>query len=174
MSASRVSVLMQQMHRLLSTRRAPEADAPLLERFVQQHDEHAFAALLSRYGPLVWSVTRRVTANEQDAEDAFQATFLVLARKAASIRKSASVGSWLFGVAHRLALRTRTAASRRRLHEERAVRPAVPDRSQDTTLRELRTVLDEELARLPDKYRAPLLLCYLEELYSTRPGLTQA
>jgi RNA polymerase sigma factor (sigma-70 family) len=164
MSVGRVSFLMHHLHRLLGTRREPESDGPLLARYVKQRDEHAFGALLSRHGQLVWSVCRRVTENEQDAEDVFQATFLLLARKAATIRTSASVGSWLFGVAHRLALRARTDASRRRLHEERAVRPAVSDKSNDVTLRELRTVLDEELARLPDTYRAPLLLCYFEEL----------
>jgi RNA polymerase sigma factor (sigma-70 family) len=164
MPASGVSILMHHVHRLLGARRGAGSDAPLLDRFAQQRDSDAFTVLMGRYGSLVWSACRRVTENEQDAEDVFQATFLLLAQKAATIRKGRSVGSWLFGVAHRLALRSRSDASRRRAHEGRASRHVVAEQSDEVTLRELRTALDEELARLPDKYRAPLLLCYLEEL----------
>jgi RNA polymerase sigma factor (sigma-70 family) len=166
MSASRVGVLLQHVHRLLGNRRDAGSDGQLLDRFVRQRDEQAFSVLMSRYGPLVWGACRRVVVHEQDAEDVFQATFLLLARQATTIRKRASVGSWLFGVAHRLALRARADAARRHRHEQHAVLPAAPDPSADMTWRELRTVLDEELARLPEKYRAPLLLCYFD-------GLTQ-
>jgi RNA polymerase sigma factor (sigma-70 family) len=166
MSTSRASVLLHHVRRLLGSRRDAGSDHLLLDRFVRQRDEQAFAVLMSRYAPLVWSACRRVSVQEQDAEDVFQATFLLLARKAGTIRKAASVGSWLFGVAYRLALRGKADAARRRLHEGRAVPPAVPDHSADVTWREVRAVLDEELARLPDRYRAPLLLCYFE-------GLTQ-
>jgi len=164
MAGGRVSVLMHHVHRLLGTLPDAESDGALVERFVNRRDERAFAALLCLYRPMVWSVCRRVTDLEQDAEDVFQATFLLLARKAAGIRNNTSVGSWLFGVAHRLALRTRTDAARRRIHEKRAARKSDSDPSHDVTLSELRTVLDEELARLQDKFRAPLLLCYFEEL----------
>src|SRR5262249_54354144 len=127
-----------------------------------RRDEAAFAELVRRYGPTVLSVCRSVLRHEQDAQDAFQATFLVLARRAASIRKQASVGSWLHGVARRLALRPRVAAARRGVHERQAAaRPAAAPMD-DLTWRELRRVLHEELGRLPEKQRVPLLLCYLE------------
>src|SRR5205823_2928545 len=95
-----------------------------------------------------------------------QATFLLLARKAASIRDRSAVGSWLYGVAYRLSVRARCEAARRRQREGQASEPAPVDPTDDLTWRELRGVLDDELSRLPDKCRAPLLLCYFE-------GLTQ-
>src|SRR5947199_997512 len=104
--------------RHLQTLRDAEApDAQLLEWFAHGHEEAPFAALVSRHGPMVWDVSRRVLPNVQDAEDVFQATFLLLARKAASIRKAESVGSWLHGVAHRLALKARVQQARRRSRE---------------------------------------------------------
>src|SRR5262249_54236466 len=99
---------------------------------------------------------------EHDAEDASQATSLALAKSAASIRKHQSVGSWLYGVAHRVACKARVESARRRALERRPNPPPAPDPAADVTWRELRAALDEELARLPDKHRAPLLLCYLE------------
>jgi len=112
MPASRTASLLHHVRRIFGDR--PAADCALLEQFARHADESAFAALMRRHGPLVWSVSRRNTGHEQDAEDVYQATFLLLARKARSIRKSGSVGSWLYGVAHRLALRTRPEAARRR------------------------------------------------------------
>src|SRR5262249_8005060 len=100
--------------------------------------------------------------HEQDAEDAFQATFLTLARKAATIRKQDSVGSWLHGVAVHLALQAKTAAARRQLFEKQTLARSSRDPLAEISLREAQTVLDEEMARLPEKYRAPLVLCYLE------------
>jgi RNA polymerase sigma factor (sigma-70 family) len=141
------------------TRTAP--DRELLERFIQHRDETAFTALVQRHGPMVLSVCRRVLGHAEDAEDACQATFLVLARKAASIRKKESLGSWLHGVAYRAAANLKREVSRRTAHEVPAV-DVPPVEPTDITWREVRTVLDEELRGLPERFRAPLLLCYLE------------
>jgi RNA polymerase sigma factor (sigma-70 family) len=138
------------------------SDGELLERFVEQHEEAAFEALLNRHGPLVLGVCRRVLHDAHEADDAFQATFLVLVRKAGSIGKRDSVGSWLYGVAYRTALKARTEAARRREHERKAVDMATAGPIGDMAWHELRPVLDEELNRLPEKYRAPVVLCYLE------------
>jgi RNA polymerase sigma factor (sigma-70 family) len=137
-------------------------DRELLERFTAGHEEPVFEALVERHGPLVLAVCRRVLQHEQDAEDAFQATFLVLARKAGSIRKHASVGSWLFGVAYRLALKARAGASRRHARERRFAVMSPTQSQPRESLEDIRPILDEELHRLPEKYRAPLVLCYLE------------
>jgi RNA polymerase sigma factor (sigma-70 family) len=139
----------------------PLSDQRLLECFAQRGDADAFAVLVRRHGPLVLRVCRGVLRHHQDAEDAFQATFLVLARKAGSIRKQQSVGSWLYGVAYRLARNARVRAARRSPVGPCAA-PQPGDPLNDLTWRELREGLHEELNRLPDKYRAPLLMCYWE------------
>jgi RNA polymerase sigma factor (sigma-70 family) len=136
-------------------------DAELLERFVTSDDGAAFARLVERHGPLVLGVCRRVLRNHHDAEDAFQATFLVLARKARHIRRRDALPGWLYKVAYHLAVKLRASAERRRRAEREAV-PAPRQPAEDRlTWAELRLVLDEELQRLPEKYRAPLLLCCL-------------
>jgi RNA polymerase sigma factor (sigma-70 family) len=137
-------------------------DRQLLERFTADQEEAAFAALVQRHGPLVLGICRRVLHNEHDAEDVFQATFLVLVRKAPAIRKWDSVGSWLHGVAYRTALKARGLAARRHVQERKAEAPPSEDPEAELVRRELRAVLDEELDRLPEKYRAPLVLCYFE------------
>jgi RNA polymerase sigma factor (sigma-70 family) len=143
----------------------PDPDAELLDRFAHRKDESAFAALVGRYGPLVLHVCRRVLADVHDAEDAFQATFLVLARKAASVRRPASLAAFLHGVAHRVACKARTAAARRRRYEVGATPAAPPpDPLAQVTAREMLALLDEEVARLPQAYRLPVLLCCLEGL----------
>src|SRR5262249_36930437 len=136
-------------------------DHELLQPFHAGQDEAAFRALLRRHGPMVLDVCRAVLGNEADAEDAFQATFLVLARKAGPIRKTGALGSWLHGVAYRTALKARARSAARQKHEARApVREASePD---DLSWREARWVLHEELRRLPERYRVPLVLCYLQ------------
>ncbi len=141
---------------------ARQEDAQLLERFVRMRDEAAFEALIQRHGPMVLRVCRRALGHAQDAEDVFQATFLLLSRKAASLRDRAGVGSWLFGVASRLARKARTAARRRAAHEARA--PMRIPGSADPSLAETQALLDEELALLPEKYRSVLILCYLQGL----------
>jgi RNA polymerase sigma factor (sigma-70 family) len=142
--------------------RADEAaDAALLQRFADRRDPDAFAALLRRHGPLVLAVCRGLLAREQDAEDAFQATFLVLVRKAASIGKRASVGSWLYGVARRVAARAR-ADARRRPAPEAGCGRGVPDPGTELARREAHQLLHEEVERLPARYRAAVVLCYLE------------
>jgi RNA polymerase sigma factor (sigma-70 family) len=151
---------------LLSEAPGAASDRRLLERFVSQQDEAAFAALLDRHGPMVLSVCRRVLSHAQDAEDAFQATFLVLSRKAAFIAQPELLGSWLYGVAYRIARKARAQSARRRRREsERETVPmSAPDPLLEAAWRELRASLDEELRRLPVKYQAPLVLCYLEGL----------
>jgi RNA polymerase sigma factor (sigma-70 family) len=134
----------------------------LLERFLAGHDDAAFRALLQRHGPMVLGVCRRLLRHEQDAEDAFQATFLVLVRKATTIAKRHAVGSWLYGVAYRVALKARTWALRRRTHETQAVTRSMADSPDELLWRDLKPVLDDEVHRLPEKYRAPVVLCYLE------------
>ncbi|MCI0685400.1 MAG: sigma-70 family RNA polymerase sigma factor, partial [Gemmataceae bacterium] len=135
-------------------------DAELIERFVAAHDGAAFARLVERHGPLVLGVCRRVLHNHHDAEDAFQATFLVLARKARHIRQRNALAGWLYKVAYHLAVKLRASVERRRQAEgQPSARPAPAE--DQITWGDLRMVLDEELERLPEKYRAPLLLCCL-------------
>jgi RNA polymerase sigma factor (sigma-70 family) len=141
---------------------AAVTDAQLLERFAVRGEEAAFAQLVRRHGAMVFGVCRRLLRQEQDAEDAFQATFLILARRAAAIRKGGSVGSWLHGVARRVAAQARRSAAARAARERSLAAATRADCPDETTWRELRGVLDEELARLPEAYRAPLVQCYLE------------
>jgi RNA polymerase sigma factor (sigma-70 family) len=137
-------------------------DALLLRRFADGRDEAAFEALVRRHGGLVWGVCRRALGHEQDAEDAFQATFLVLARQAASIRQAGSVVSWLHGTARRLCLRAKRDLARRHRHEGRAGRPEAAGAEPGPALWELQVALDEEVRRLPEKERAVFTLCVLE------------
>ena len=141
---------------------ALQGDAALLKRFAVAQDQAAFAVLVRRHGPLVLGVCRRVLGNEQDAEDAFQAAFLVLARKAGSIRKRQSLGSWLYKVAYRTALHARAGRAQRKACEHGVRERPDPAASGQAGDEELRLLLDEEVRRLPEKYRAPVLLCYLQ------------
>ncbi len=146
------------------TSAADLSDADLLERFRGRREEAAFTLLVQRHGPMVYGICRRVLGEAHGAEDAFQATFLVLVRNAGSIRKRQSLASWLHGVALRIAHKARAKSARQR-ERERQVLPSAADTDPSEALaaRELRAALDEEIARLPDKYRTPLVLCYLAE-----------
>ena len=137
-------------------------EAQLLERFLARRDEGAeaaYAALVALHGPMVWGVCRGVLADRHAAEDAFQATFLVLARKAASIRRRDTVGPWLHGVARRIAIRARDQAARRVAREGRAMQT---ESGPDPSRREQIEALHEEIGRLPERYRSPVVLCHLE------------
>jgi RNA polymerase sigma factor (sigma-70 family) len=137
------------------------SDGQLLERYLARRDEAAFVLLLRRLGPMVLGVCRRVLRQEQDAEDAFQATFLVLVRRAEAIRPRERVGPWLYGVAYRTALKSRALAGRRRQVERAACRPvAAAGEARDPD--DLRPLLDRHLSRLPERYRVPLVLCDLQ------------
>jgi RNA polymerase sigma factor (sigma-70 family) len=137
------------------------SDGHLLGCFIERRDESAFAALVRRHGPMVWGVCRRVIRNHHDAEDAFQATFLVLVRKAASIVPREMLGNWLYGTASRTAWKARTMAARRRARESlgEILEPAVVEQD---LWGDVQPLLDEELSHLPGKYRATLVLCDLE------------
>jgi RNA polymerase sigma factor (sigma-70 family) len=137
-------------------------DAQLLERFVARRDEPAFAALMVRHGPMVLCLCRQMLRDAQEAEDAFQAAFLVLVRNARSIRKRPSLSAWLYGVAYKVAARLRGRAERRRTRERPGVDLSVLPAAAEPVTPDLRLVLQEEIRRLPDKYRTPVILCYLE------------
>jgi RNA polymerase sigma factor (sigma-70 family) len=111
---------------------------------------------------MVLGLCQRILGNRHDAEDAFQATFLVLVRRAGSVRKKASLTHWLYGVACRTALRARTELARRRVHERKVATVGLCEAVPDLLWQELHSVLDDEVSRLPEKYRAPVALCYLE------------
>jgi RNA polymerase sigma factor (sigma-70 family) len=144
-----------QLRRLAS---AQEDDSLLLARFLTDMDAEAFAELVRRHGPMVLGVCRRVLGAGPDADDAFQAAFIVLARRGSSVRNGRSVASFLFGVARFAALRARDKARRRREHEAQAGREP---RGRTETDPDLLAAVDEELQRLPDRYRAPLVSCFL-------------
>ncbi len=157
------NALLRHIHRLAGVPSAKDlSDGELLQRFVTCGEETAFAVLLKRHGPMVWGVCRRILSQEQDLEDAFQATFLVLTRRACSIRKGASLASWLHGVAYRVAVRIQQQARKRRQCERQAESMSQPSVVPEAIWRELQALLDEELSRLPEKYRAPFVLCCLE------------
>jgi RNA polymerase sigma factor (sigma-70 family) len=166
MARAQLGALLQHLRRMVGPRAGGLTDADLLERFVSDGDEAAFEVLVWRHGPMVQSVCRRVLRQEQDAEDAIQATFLTLVRKARSIAKRQSVASWLYKVAYRIALEAKTLASKRQKREKPGAetRPAtVAEQPADAAAwRDLQRILDEEINRLPEKYRTPVILCYFE------------
>jgi RNA polymerase sigma factor (sigma-70 family) len=148
---------------VLAEDEADRTDAQLLDRFVSCRDEAAVAALVRRHGPMVWGVCRRVLRNLQDAEDAFQATFLVLVRRAAAISPREMVANWLHGVAHQTALKARATGAKRQAREKQMNQRPEPEAESEPELwGDLQPLLDRELSRLPDKYRLAVVLCDLE------------
>jgi RNA polymerase sigma factor (sigma-70 family) len=164
--AASTETLLRYIRQLVFASQPGEAsDATLLGRFISQRDERAFTLLVDRHGPLVMQVCRRVLGNAQDAEDAFQAAFLILARKASTVRPREALTAWLHGVARRVALKARSARTRQVREAPRAAAPPAdprPDPLDDISGRELLMIIDEELQRLPEAYRLPVILCCLE------------
>jgi RNA polymerase sigma factor (sigma-70 family) len=159
---SRLGGVVDHLRRAALRGDAGPSDGQLLDRYLGRRDEAAFEALVRRHGPMVLGVCRRVLSDNQDAEDAFQAAFLVLVRKAASIQPRDLVGNWLYGVAYRTALETRGILARRRAMERQVTAMPEPIRESARAAPDACAILDEELSRLPDKYRTPVVLCELE------------
>ena len=163
MAGAQLGTALRQIQRLFSDGSSTGlSDTQLLNRFATRRDEAAFAAIVTRHGPMVLAVCRGVLRDSVDAEDAFQATFLVLARKAGSAWVDGQLGGWLHKVAYRIAVRASADSARRRVIERRVSELAAVRCSHDETDGELRPALHEELARLPAKIRLPIVLCYLE------------
>lgn len=162
MATSQLSRVVQQLRRAtLHQDGAGLTDGQLLESFLSRRDEAAMEALVRRHGPMVWGVCRRLL-NHHDAEDAFQATFLVLVRKAASVVPREMVANWLYGVARQTALKTRATTAKRRTRERQVMEMPEPAVTEPDLWHDPQPLLDEELSRLPAKYRVVIILCDLE------------
>jgi RNA polymerase sigma factor (sigma-70 family) len=169
MPPSQLDAVVRHIHQIMRDSGEEElTDRQLLELFARRRDENAFAELVRRHGPLVRGVCWRVLGHVQDAEDAFQATFLVLARKASSVRWRDSVHGWLYGVAHYMSKKIKRSALRRQANEAKANRSLQAAREPEATIRELGAAVDNELSAMPARYREPLLLCYLEGMTRDR------
>src|SRR5262245_17668690 len=152
----RKNLLLDQIRRMATQQQLRQmADRELLAQFAGQGNEAAFRVLMDRYGPMVLRVCKRILGNDHDAEDAYQATFFVLASKAGLERRQESLPSWLHGVAVRTARKARCADQRRRLREHKAMEKKTVGSSADVSLRETCGILEEEIERLPEKYRKP-------------------
>jgi RNA polymerase sigma factor (sigma-70 family) len=163
MSQGQLGTVVRRLRQLAGGEDAGQAtDAELLDAFTGHGVEAAFAELVRRHGPLVLGVCRHVLGHLQDAEDAFQATFLVLARRAGSIRNRESIASWLHGVAYRTAMKAKTNAAQRHAREKQTPKRQVTGPAAEASLRELQAALDEEVNHLPDKLRAPVVICCFE------------
>jgi RNA polymerase sigma factor (sigma-70 family) len=162
MAGGQLNQFLQQYRQSASALDEDQTDEELLKRFAAHRDDHAFEVLIRRYGPMVLGVCRRVLHDSHAAEDAFQATFMVLVRKAGTLSRPHLLGNWLYGVAFRVAVKARARTARRAEHERQAASMPRTESNPNVGDRELRAVLDEEINHLPEKYRAPLVLCYLE------------
>jgi membrane fusion protein, multidrug efflux system len=163
MARSQMDSLVRFLRRVAGSEgRGEHTDVQLLHRFAVQRDPDAFAALVERHGPMVLGVCRRVLHDANDADDAFQATFLVLVRKAHSLARPHLLANWLYGVARRTALAAKVRKAKQHAKERPVVDRAVADSTAAAVWADLRPVLDEEVGRLPERYRVPFVLCYLE------------
>jgi len=158
--ATSLNKVLKQIHHLLAPPGGDQTDGELLSRFVATRDEASFAALVRRHGPMVLSVCRRMLRHDQDAEDCFQATFMVLARKAGTVKRE-SVGSWLYAVAYRTSLEARAINARRRTREKQVHEMPQPE-VMPPEVQDWRPWLDQELNRLPENYRSVIVACDLE------------
>src|SRR5947209_8273470 len=164
MTSGAGGVVLREVRRLFETGTVlGMSEAQLLDRFVARRDEAAFEALLTRHGPMVLGVCRHVLRDPHAVEDAFQATFLVMVRKAGAIRRGEALGPWLYKVAHRVAVRANVDAGRRRA-QAIPLTDAETGREDGPMNHEIRALLHDEVGRLPAKYRDPVVLCYLEGL----------
>jgi RNA polymerase sigma factor (sigma-70 family) len=162
MTVGPLNGVIQRLRQIAGSGAAEATDGQLVGRFLECRDQPAFEALVARHGPMVLGVCRRVLGSGSDADDAFQATFLVFVRKARSIVRRERVGGWLYRIAYRTARKARAAAHRRRTQETPIQDMAHPAADNDVLWRDLRPVLDQELDRLPERYRLPVVLCDLE------------
>jgi RNA polymerase sigma factor (sigma-70 family) len=163
MAASEVSEVIRHLRKtMLRSDGAGLTDAQLLEAYLSRREEAALVALVRRHAPMVWGVCRRLLPNHHDAEDAFQATFLVLVRKAASIASRELLANWLYGVAHQTARKARATAAKRKGRERQVTDMPEPAVTEQDLWSDLLPLLDQELSRLPEKYRAIIVLCDLE------------
>jgi RNA polymerase sigma factor (sigma-70 family) len=160
MANNPVNQVVRHLRRVAFLHGAGETDGQLLRRFIESRDEAAFEALLRRHGPMVLNVCQRIVRNRADAEDAFQSTFLVLVRKADSVKPREKVGNWLYGVAYQTAIRVKAMSARRSTREKQVA--AMPETASRERRDDWTPLLDQELSRLPEKYRTPIVLCDLE------------
>jgi RNA polymerase sigma factor (sigma-70 family) len=161
---TRINSVIQHLRRTVLLQDAGElTDGQLLECFVSRQEVAALEVLVRRHGPMVWGVCGRILRNHHDVEDAYQATFLVLVRKAGSIVPREMVGNWLYGVAHQTALKARATTAKRWVREKQVADMPEPVVTEQHLWRDLQSVLDQELSGLPDKYRVAIVLCDLEE-----------
>jgi RNA polymerase sigma factor (sigma-70 family) len=164
MSKRPLAAVVRRIQHIVGVPTAATSDRQFLERYSQERSEEAFTNLVRRHGALVMGICRRILGNRADADDVFQATFLVLARKASSLSWHDSIGNWLYGVAYRLARRARADMLRRQERERRAADLPRPEPRSQADWAEMSAVLDDEMQRLPQKCRAVLVACYLEGL----------
>ncbi len=163
MATAQLGAVLRHIRNLPADQKTNEqTDGELIRAFMTRKDQAAFEIIVKRHGPMVLQVCRGVLGNVHDAEDAFQATFLVLAQQSASIRKKESLASWLHGVAYRMATNARRAAARRRKHEQQASPTQAADPALRAAWQELQALLDEEIEGLPESFRGPFVLCCLE------------
>lgn len=163
MATSQMSEVLEHLRRtVLPHEDAGRSDGQLLQDYLSRREEAALAVLVRRHGPVVWGVCRRILRQPHDAEDAFQATFLVLVRKAASIASRDLVANWLYGVAYQTAMKARATAAKRKARERQVIEMPDAEVVRQDLWHDLQPLLDQELSRLPDKYRTPIVLCDLQ------------